>query len=162
MSDITITGVDDLIKRLEGLAKDGTKKREVNKAQRRAFKRSSMISIARRNTPVGDSPHFSDRGGKRGRMYTPGNLRDSVGLITGRSKRFPNIQLGYQAGNKRRNDGWYGKFVHEGEGRGVRKKNRAFDIAFDFQGKRLRGLFEQELGKGIDKLIKRKYGFRKR
>lgn len=159
MSSIRLEGEKDLFKRLKKFAKQSTRKTLVLGAQRRAFRKSGMITIARNNTPVGDSAHFSDRGGKTGRLYLPGNLRESIGLITGKSRKYPNIQLGYRAGRNRRNDGWYGKFVHEGEGRGNRRKHPALDRAFEFAGGRLEKLFGDELKKGMERR-KRKHGFR--
>lgn len=158
---IKIEGVDELVKNLKKFSNRATRKKVVNAAQRDAFNRSGIINVAKAQTPVSAYKHSSNRGGKV--KHLPGNLRKSIGLITGKSKKFPNVQLGYRAGEKRKNDGWYGFMVHEGLGGrkkgGKSKPHPAFKTAFEFRGSSLNREFADAL---VGRMVKeqRKSGLR--
>jgi HK97 gp10 family phage protein len=69
---------------------------------------------AKREAPIADKPVTIKRKGKAGKIVEPGNLKKSIAIIKGRSKLYPNVHIGARAGDKRKNDGYYAHFVHDG------------------------------------------------
>lgn len=101
---IDVIGFDKLTSQLKSLASDKDKKREVLIILRQISK--PTLNAARSLAPVSTKPHKA-----RGKTIAPGNLKKSIGNITGRQDN-PTIYVGARA--KGNNNGWYAHFVHEG------------------------------------------------
>lgn len=74
-----VTGVKEIIKTLNSLPK------ELDVKKRRLILRQSAVifkDAARRLAPVGKKWHARYKDGKLIGIYSPGNLRDSIGLLT--------------------------------------------------------------------------------
>jgi HK97 gp10 family phage protein len=101
---IDVIGFDKLTEQLKRLANDKDKKREVLMILRNVAK--PTLNAAKSLAPVSKRTHIA-----RGKKIAPGNLRKSLGNITGKQQN-PTIYIGARA--KGNNDGWYAHFVHEG------------------------------------------------
>jgi HK97 gp10 family phage protein len=101
---VDVIGFDKLTAQLKQLANDKDKKREVLIILRQVAK--PTLNVARNLAPVSKKPHVA-----RGKTIQPGNLKKSLGNITGKQQN-PTIYVGARA--KGVNNGWYAHFVHEG------------------------------------------------
>lgn len=101
---ITVTGFDELKRKIELLASDKDKKTEMLLILRQVAK--PTLNAARVLAPVSKKRHTA-----RGVRIDPGNLRKSLGNITGKGPN-PTIYVGARA--KGVNKGWYAHFVHDG------------------------------------------------
>lgn len=101
---IDVIGFDKLTEQLKRLANDKDKKREVLIILRNIAK--PTLNAAKSLAPISKKTHKA-----RGKTITPGNLRKSIGNITGKQEN-PTIYVGARA--KGNNNGWYAHFVHEG------------------------------------------------
>ena len=107
MSDslgITVTGFEELKRKIEQLASDKDKKSEMLLILRQIAK--PTLNAARVLAPVSKGKHKA-----RGVLINPGNLKKSLGNITGKGAN-PTIYVGARA--KGVNKGWYAHFVHDG------------------------------------------------
>ena len=110
-----IQGFSELQRKI-ALLPDRVKKREILRILRVAAKPTA--AAARIQAPVGDRPHrrYSKRSGAILAEYLPGNLRKSIGNITGRRGRArvnPVLYVGPRS-KGRKYDGYYGGMVHDG------------------------------------------------
>lgn len=101
---ITVTGFPELKAKIQELAKDQDKKKEVLMILRQVARPSVMA--AKSAAPASTKSHIA-----RSKKINPGNLKKSIGLITSKSSN-PMILVGPRAKNG--NDGWYGHMVHAG------------------------------------------------
>jgi HK97 gp10 family phage protein len=101
---VDVIGFDKLTAQLKQLANDKDKRREVLIILRQVAK--PTLNVARNLAPVSKKPHVA-----RGKTIQPGNLKKSLGNITGKQQN-PTIYVGARA--KGVNNGWYAHFVHEG------------------------------------------------
>ena len=101
---IDVIGFDRLTEQLKRLANDKDKKREVLIILRNVAK--PTLSAAKSLAPISKRSHTA-----RGKTIAPGNLKRSLGNITGKQQN-PTIYVGARA--KGNNNGWYAHFVHEG------------------------------------------------
>lgn len=101
---IEITGFAELQEKIKLLASDRDKKKEILLLLRQVAR--PTLQAARSFVMNSKKPHKA-----RGKLIQPGNLKKSLGAITGRNAN-PTIYLGPRA--KGNNNGWYGNFVHEG------------------------------------------------
>lgn len=119
MSDLVeITGYRELVEKIKLLANDKDKKSEVLLILRQVA--SPTLKAARSLVPVSRKAHKA-----RGKLIQPGNLRKSLGNITGK-QRNPTIYVGPRA--KGSFDGWYGHFVENGVNqynKGFKRKRKA-------------------------------------
>lgn len=99
-----IEGYSELLEKIRQLSNDKDKKKEVLVLLRQVSQ--STIKVARGLVPVSRKSHVA-----RGKIIMPGNLKKSIGNITGRSDN-PTIYVGPRA--KGVFNGWYGYFVHDG------------------------------------------------
>lgn len=106
-----IQGFDELQRRLKR-APDKVKRRELLKIIR--VQTRPTIQAARQRAPISSEPHSRYSGGVEVRTYDPGNLRRSIGNITSKNRKYPNILVGPKAGAKKKYDGFYGHFVEFG------------------------------------------------
>ncbi len=129
-------------------------------------KRTTLLKIMRRVTgPVADAARaevaqIQEKAFSEGRFPT-GNLYDSIGNITGRSKEFPNIQIGPRAkGNYK---GWHGHLVHYGTGqrtnkygqnRGAVRANPYMERAFKKTFPSVKPNFEKEVAREVERIAK--------
>ena len=107
MSDslgITVTGFEELKRKIEQLASDKDKKTEMLLILRQIAK--PTLNAARVLAPVSKRKHKA-----RGVLINSGNLKKSLGNITGKGAN-PTIYVGARA--KGVNKGWYAHFVHDG------------------------------------------------
>lgn len=110
-----IEGFDTLQRKIEQLP-DKVKRREMLRLMRAAAK--PTVSAARQEAPVGNRVHkrYSRRDGSLLATYQPGNLRKSIGNITGRKglgRQNAVIYVGPRS-KGRKYDGYYGAMVHGG------------------------------------------------
>lgn len=115
---IDITGFEELQRKIKQLGNDKDKRREILNILRQEAK--STVQAAKRFAPVSKKPHVV-----RGQTINPGNLRDSIGNITGKNKERPTIFVGPRV--KGKNKGWYGAMVEKGHNvyrAGFRRKKR--------------------------------------
>lgn len=102
---IDVIGFDKLTDQLKRLANDKDKKREVLLILRNVSK--PTLNAARSLAPMSRRTHKA-----RGKTISPGNLKKSLGNITGKQEN-PTIYVGARA--KGSNNGWYAHFVHDGK-----------------------------------------------
>jgi HK97 gp10 family phage protein len=105
---VNVSGFPQLQAKIKALANDKDKKREMLLILRQVAR--PTLDASKQNAPISRKPHVA-----RGKKIQPGNLRKSLGLITGRrgeAKVNPTIYVGARA--KGSFDGWYAHFVHEG------------------------------------------------
>lgn len=104
---VEVEGFDELINELKKIADDKNKRREALVILRQIAR--PTLNVAKQEVPIekNNKAHWA-----RGKKIAPGNLKKSLGLITGRSRENPTIYVGPRA--KRGFDGWYGHFVHDG------------------------------------------------
>lgn len=101
---IEIKGFPELLKKIKELSNDKDKRREALALWREVAK--PTLQAARLLAPTSKRVHVA-----RKTRITPGNLKKSLGLITGKSEN-PTILVGPRV--KGNNKGWYGHFVHDG------------------------------------------------
>lgn len=129
---IEIDGFRELQDKIKKLGNDKDKRREILSILRNEAK--STVKAARQFAPVSKKPHVA-----RGTIINPGNLRDSIGTITGRkgqSRLNPTIYVGPRV--KGKNKGWYGAMVEEGHNvytTGFKRKNRSTGSTKRYAGK---------------------------
>lgn len=105
---VQITGFKELQAKIKSLGDPKDKKREILNILRNVAK--STVNAAKGYAPVSKKSHIA-----RGKNIEPGNLKKSIGTITGRkgnAKENPTIYVGPRA--KGSYNGWYGHFVEEG------------------------------------------------
>lgn len=102
---VEVEGFDELVNELKKIANDKTKKKESLIILRQIAK--PTLDAARKEVPISKKAHWARR-----KKLQSGNLKKSLGVITGKNKENPTILVGPRA--KRSFDGWYGHFVHEG------------------------------------------------
>lgn len=102
---VDIEGFDRLIAQLKKLGDDKDKKPEVLLILRQIAK--PTLSAAKSIVPVSKRKHIA-----RGSVIEPGNLRKSLGMITGKKTINPTVYVGPRV--KGSFKGWYGHFVHDG------------------------------------------------
>lgn len=115
---VEITGFRELQEKIKLLADDKDKRREVLLILRQVAK--PTLQAAKSFAPISKKTHRA-----RGKMIAPGNLKKSLGNITGKSDN-PTIYVGARA--KGNNDGWYAHFVEKGHNiynKGYKRKHKA-------------------------------------
>lgn len=101
---IEINGFPELIAKIERLADDKDKRKEVVLLLRQVAR--PTLNAAKNNAPVATKKVSS-----RGKIIQPGTLKKSLGFISVKSEN-PTVAVG--ARTKGNNDGWFGHFVHAG------------------------------------------------
>lgn len=101
---VNVEGFDKLVAQIRKLANDKDKRREMLILLRQIA--NPTLKAAKLFAPISRKKHKA-----RGKLIAPGNLKKSLGTITGKSEN-PTILVGPRA--KGSFDGWYGHFVHEG------------------------------------------------
>ena len=105
---VNVEGFDKLVAQIRKLANDKDKRREMLILLRQIA--NPTLKAAKVFVPVSRKPHLVS--GKRTReIIKPGNLKKSLGFITGKSEN-PTILVGPRV--KGSFKGWYGHFVHDG------------------------------------------------
>lgn len=125
-----IEGFDKLNAKIKQLP-DKVKKREMLKVLRQVAK--PTVAAARSQAPVGTRRHkrYSRRDGSVLGVYDPGNLKKSIGNITGRRGRARTNAVLYVGPRSkgRKYDGYYGAMVHGGTK--FQKPNPYMDRAYN-------------------------------
>jgi hypothetical protein len=101
---VNVEGFDKLVAQIRKLANDKDKRREMLILLRQIA--NPTLKAAKVFAPISKRKHKA-----RGKLIAPGNLKKSLGTITGKSEN-PTILVGPRA--KGSFDGWYGHFVHDG------------------------------------------------
>ena len=117
---VEITGFDVLRDKIKQLETDKAKRREIIPILRKVAQ--ATVKAARNAAPVSKKPH---RG--RTNVIQPGNLKKSIGTITGKKGNSRTNAVVYVGPRTRgKFDGYYGGWVHEGVNlyRGGFKRNR--------------------------------------
>jgi|GEM_PF-5124931 len=104
-----IQGFEELQRKIKLLGNDRLKRNEMLKIQRQVAK--STVGAARSQAPVSKKAHVIS-GSRARKVIQPGQLRDSIGTITGKAKTKAVIYVGPRTKGKW--DGWYGAMVHGG------------------------------------------------
>jgi hypothetical protein len=107
-----VEGFEELRKKIQQLGSDKDKKKEILVILRKRAR--PLIRAIRTETPESKKAHVIS--GRRSRkVIQPGNLKRSIGNITGKkgkAKINPTIYVGPRI--RGRNDGFYGAWVHDG------------------------------------------------
>lgn len=101
---VDVRGFEELTNRIRELSDDKDKRKESLAILRQVAK--PTVSAAQSFVPVSKERHYS-----RGKWIVPGTLKKSLGVINVKGNN-PTVAVGARA--KRKYDGWYGAFVHEG------------------------------------------------
>ena len=115
---VDVIGFDKLMLQLKKLSDDKDKRRETLMILREIAK--PTIQAAKQLAPISKRSHIA-----RGKKIVSGNLKKSIGAITGRRAKNPTIYAGPRA--KGAFDGWYGHFVHDGHNlykKGFKRKRK--------------------------------------
>lgn len=144
---VEIEGFDQLRQQISKLGKDSLKRREMLKILRQSAK--ATVRAAKREAPVSAAPHLVS-GRRTRKVIQPGNLKKSIGNITGRSKTIPTIYVGARA--KRNHDGWYAHFVHGGTRSGI-QPNPFMDRAYNQTKGQVTPDLEQKVARYVQKQI---------
>lgn len=134
-SIVEITGFEELRQKISRLANDKDKRKEILSILRAVA--TPTVKAARQYAPQSKAPH-KVRGGK---IIQPGNLKKSIGKITGRKGRSrinPTIYVGPRTRGKY--DGYYGAWVAEGHNiyRTGFKRNRSGNAKANARGAKSR------------------------
>lgn len=116
--NVEVTGFDALVNEIKKLADDKTKRKESLMILRQIAK--PTLEAAKREVPVSKRVHVA-----RGERISPGNLKKSLGAITGKNKENPTILVGPRVKGSQK--GWYGHMVHDGVNvyrRGFKRKHK--------------------------------------
>lgn len=119
---VEITGFKELEAKLKLLSDDKDKKKEILLILRQVAK--PTVLAAQSFVVNSKKPHKS-----RGKLIQPGNLKKSIGMITGKQSD-PTIYVGARA--KGVFNGWYGEIVHDGHNvyrKGFKRKRTKSDKA---------------------------------
>ena len=101
---VEVLGFDELVAKIKLLANDADKRREMLILLRQISK--PTLAAARTLVPISRKPHKL-----RGQVIQPGNLKKTLGNITGKSQN-PTIYVGARVKGSKK--GWYAAFVHDG------------------------------------------------
>jgi len=130
---------------------DKVKKREMLRVLRAVAK--PTVAAARSEAPVGDKVHkrYSRRDGSVLGVYNPGNLKKSIGNITGRrgSAKVNAVLYVGPRSKGRKYDGYYGAMVHGGTK--FQRPNKYMDRAYN----RTKGLVTRDAEDKVAKAIQR-------
>lgn len=127
---VEIEGFDVLRNKIKQLETDKAKRRELIPILRKVAQ--ATVKAARQAAPVSDRPHKG-----RSRVIQPGNLKKSIGTITGKKGTSRTNAVVYVGPRTRgQYDGYYGNWVHEGVNlyRGGFKRNRRGNSAANARG----------------------------
>lgn len=103
--NVEVSGFSELANEIKKIANDKTKRKETLIILRQIAK--PTLEVAKREVPVSKKVHIA-----RGQKIAPGNLKKSLGTITGKNQENPTILVGPRV--KGSNKGWYGHMVHDG------------------------------------------------
>lgn len=144
-----IEGFDKLQKQIKRLD-DRVKRSEVLKILGQVA--NPTVKAARSQAPISSAPHV--QGGKRTyKVIQPGNLKKSIGKIRGKrgsAKVNAILYVGPRA-KGRKNDGWYGMFVHGGTK--LQSANPFMDRAYNQTKGQVTADAEKRVKKYIDKQV---------
>lgn len=151
---VEITGFKELQHKIQLLGNDRVKRREVLKLLRQSSK--ATVKAARAIAPISKKAHVISGkkahviSGKRSRkVIQPGQLKKSIGNITGKSKTKAVIYVGPRTKGKV-HDGFYGAFVHGGTT--TQKANPFMDKAY----KQTKGAVTAQTERSVTKYIQKK------
>lgn len=105
IASVKVEGFAELQAKVSQLANDKDKRRETLIILRQVAK--PTLNAARKEAPIAKRNHVA-----RKQTIAPGNLKKSLGTITGKNKENPTVLVGPRV--KGTNKGWYGHFVHDG------------------------------------------------
>ncbi|WP_298220820.1 hypothetical protein [Flavobacterium sp.] len=146
---IDVKGFPELKRKIQQLDKDPAKKTEILGILRSVA--SATVSKAKELAPVSEKDHLVS--GKRTRkMIRPGNLKRSIGTITGKRGAAvinPTIYVGPRA--KGNYDGWYGAMVEAGHN--VYRNAKKYEVYKRKKTKRNRNSLERIRGKGVNNKV---------
>lgn len=115
---VEITGFAELQAQIRLLADPKDKRREILNLLRQVAR--PTLNSAKSFVPISSKKHKA-----RGKLIEPGNLKKSLGVITGKNED-PTVYVGPRA--KGSFNGWYGHFVEKGVNvynKGYRRKRKA-------------------------------------
>lgn len=142
---VEITGFKELQRKIELLGNDRVKRREMLKLLRQSSK--STVKAARALAPISKKEHVIS--GKRSRkVIQPGQLKKSIGNITGKAKNKAVIYVGPRTKGKV-HDGFYGAFVHGGTT--TQKANPFMDKAY----KQTKGAVTEKTERSVTRYIQK-------
>lgn len=142
---VEVEGYDTLLRKVRQLGNDKVKRREMLKILRQASK--GTVRAGRAQAPVSSKQHVIS-GSRARRVINPGQLRKSIGNITGKAKDKAVIYVGPRTKGKRY-DGFYGAFVHGGT------KNITADPFMDRAYQQTKGQVTAETEKSVARYIQK-------
>jgi len=150
---VRIEGFDELVSKIKKISSDVDKKREIRKILRAALK--PTVQAAQAAAPEADRVIIRRvKGGNKEYRYEPGNLKKSIGYITVRSMRYATVEVGARAGSRKKYDGYYGGFVHEGT-KYISKAVPYLDIAMKKTGGAASAAAALGMKKKVDSIVKK-------
>lgn len=145
---VNIFGTEELNRKFQRLSD----KMQGSLIKKALIKSAEPIRRESRDTaPVADRVLTVKRKNKAAVKYQPGNLKKSIKIFRGKSKKWLNVQVG--ASTKGRYDGFYAHFVHEGHnkrGGGMTKANQWLKKAADSKKDEAVVIFENELNRIVE------------
>lgn len=125
-----IEGWDTVIKAIQELGDDRTKRREVLKILRRQAAPTKRVMT--KAAPVEKNNRSIKYHRDNSIVYKAGNLRRSMKIFTGSNKEYPSVYVGAQA-KKPQGSGYYSYFIqygtNRGDGRSITEKNNYVERA---------------------------------
>jgi HK97 gp10 family phage protein len=142
---VEITGFRELQSKIKKLGNDGLKRREMLKLLRQSSK--ATVKAARAQAPMSKKQHIIS-GSRTRKIINPGQLKKSVGNITGKAKNKAVIYVGPRTKGKKW-DGFYGAFVHGGT------KTQSANPFMDRAYRQTKGQVTQETEKSVTRYVQK-------
>lgn len=156
MIGVTVTGVEQLTKQLEGLEQSLKNEIMDNALDRAAQKMLDYYVAAAPQSLEGVPPPQKSRGKTvQSRIHRPGALKRSFGITKGTGKQYPTRYVRPRRTDDPETDGWYAHLVEyeyrkhrntKGSLGFIRKANDAHDA-------QIRGVMENTINEGIRKFM---------
>ena len=106
---VWIEGMDGVIAEITKLSDDRVKRREILKILKRQIKPIQVAVAARASALKAEDPITV-----RGVTFDPGNMAKSIKIFAGRNKLNPAVFVGPAMGAKKKNDGFYARWIIRG------------------------------------------------
>lgn len=148
-----VQGFEVLNKQIQRLGKDSLKRREILKILRQGAK--ATVRAAKNEAPVSKAIHTVSGKNRVYQRISPGNLKKSIGAVTGRSKTVPTIYV--KARKTKAFNGYYGPIVIRGVKKGKFgskfKGNPFIDRAYNQTRGQVTAVTEKSVARYVQKQI---------
>jgi HK97 gp10 family phage protein len=160
LSSVKLEGMEELMRKFERLS-EASRSSKIRTALTKAAK--PIKQQAQINAPVADKDvkrYAKGQSGKVAAIYKPGNLKKSIKIFRGKSRKWPNVHIGAAYSNKGKtvkNDGYYAHFVHDSHktrGNATTKGNPFMKSAYESRKGEAMQIFEVELKAVLEKAFR--------